>query len=266
MLDENSKIGFYLVGDPSRCSCSKVIKNVFTLVNMEVIPAVKVSDSIRAMFYSDSDFRARVGRDALQGEIGCALAHQNAYSKVIENQFEWSFIFEDDAHLEKSDELEVLINIIKSWRLSRPVAVSFYTDDLVVRKSFSTNAKYMKKTPIPPPNTVAYVLNKQAAKILKDKNRVINNLADWPATAKEIDFYLFSDSGVTHGCVNSSSTIIYSGSFRPTPSLSVKLQIWTGIWFLRYRSKWSSYSDFYYGALEPRIRYKIEQVRQRFSN
>ena len=46
-------------------------------------------------------------RTILVGELGCALAHLNAYKKIVENSWDWALVLEDNARIFDS-EFEVL--------------------------------------------------------------------------------------------------------------------------------------------------------------
>ncbi len=57
--------------------------------------------------YGAVEARARLGRDLLPGEIGCALSHIGVFRTIVERRIEEALVLEDDAVL-STDTIEVL--------------------------------------------------------------------------------------------------------------------------------------------------------------
>ncbi len=57
--------------------------------------------------YSGVEARARLGRDLLPGEIGCALSHLGVFRTMVERRIDEALILEDDSVL-SNDTIEVL--------------------------------------------------------------------------------------------------------------------------------------------------------------
>lgn len=251
----------YLIGDPNRCDCRNSLISFENHSLIKVIPAVKFDASYLADRFDENLFYQNIGRQALQGEIGCALAHQEAYSMILSEAEEWSMVFEDDFHYIGTDPFNERYGVIENLKLVRPSVVAFYTDDVVIRRSYGSNIQSLLKCRVAPPNTLAYMINLEAAKILVEKNHVVKYLADWPVSVHEIDYYLIPDSRIRHGCENTNSTIIGLSRSRPTPRTFIKIQMWTGLWFIRYRPNWTNFPTYFASIVQPRLRYKMAKIK-----
>jgi hypothetical protein len=250
----------YLVGNPHRCLCENSLNSLTNLSQYTLIASVKFDESNPEEKFDESAFYQNMGRQALIGEIGCALAHQEVYSSILKDTDEWSMVFEDDFHYSGADRFNERYSRLNLLSFDTPTIIVFYTDDEVVRKSFSTDIQTFLKSPIPPSNTLAYMINRAAAKILVEKNGVVKFVADWPASIREIDYYLAFDYDIQHGCEKTKSTILSSNQPRPTPQAFIRIQMWTGVWFLRHRSNWQNFSTYFVDIIQPRLRYKIAKI------
>ncbi|QDE33019.1 glycosyltransferase family 25 protein [Shewanella polaris] len=52
-------------------------------------------------------------RDLSKGEIGCSLSHKRAWQKIIDDDLDLAFVFEDDIHLEANfaDTINMILNL-----------------------------------------------------------------------------------------------------------------------------------------------------------
>ena len=134
-------------------------------------------------------------RPILVGELGCALAHLNAYKKIVENSWDWALVLEDNARIFDS-EFDVLPGIIqglsKNEKLFKHSGKIIYlrpgTSKFVASK-FELNSEehlYLLKTVLR--ETKGYLINQSAARIAVDQGLPIKDVADWPHWLHRIDF------------------------------------------------------------------------------
>lgn len=112
------------------------------------------------------------------GEVGCALAHRKTAFNLINSDFEYSIVLEDDAQVIDSLDLATLVDGLNS---SEPrVLILGWIPGYAV--AFNSPAKVNEYFELATPSTCtfAYALNRSAAKILINQNRKIIDLADWP--------------------------------------------------------------------------------------
>jgi len=90
------KIGCIIIHTESCTERKKYTDNLVSFfkdhVEVIVIPGV-ISDQVL------HNAKYEKGTILLKGEVGCALAHMNAYKEAIDREFDYAFIFEDDTEI-----------------------------------------------------------------------------------------------------------------------------------------------------------------------
>ena len=119
-------------------------------------------------------------------ELGCALAHQRVYARVIAEGLKSAIVFEDDARLLRALDLPALADLL-AVEHPRIIALHAPPGFAVVdaSRSHTGGATELAFTAIvPPTTTTAYALNRSAAEILACRGRPISHVADWPIAAE----------------------------------------------------------------------------------
>lgn len=257
--DMTSGTKVYFIGDESRCNCAGAFANILKTVDYVNIEAIFPDEKSGTIRIDANRFRSHLGRMPLPGEIGCAAAHQEAYKEILDNPSNWGLVIEDDCHILDYSILSSNIETLFEYPFSGPSIVSLYTDDKVVREVCSSTFHSPTRTLVPPPNTVAYLINQEAARILVRKNLPISYLADWPATRDEINFYLMSNTGILHGCKKTTSKIVTNSITRPRANFVTRVKIWTGYWYFENSQSWKSIYEYRNEMITPRFIYKKMQ-------
>ena len=113
------------------------------------------------------------------GEVGCALAHRNALSNLLDSDHKFGIIFEDDTEIIADFNLDVIVELLDS---NLPIIIALgWTPGFAIAK----NAKDLSSEgPIelitPQTGTFAYAINRQAAKLMINSLKKIIDFADWP--------------------------------------------------------------------------------------
>lgn len=199
------------------------------------------------------------GRKLADGEIGCAISHQNAYRLVIELG-KAAVILEDDARIPNLEDFEKLVTRFVS-EFSKGSKILSLLPWKHEEKCTSKDPAWMPRlfslfgtTPL----TVGYALTLDAAKELAISNKEVKYLADWPPTSIN---YLSSIAGViNHGDQESGSLIN-----NPLRDQSVKrkkrvLDV-LALDFLRNFKAFSSYSEYFRLKIAPSFTWRIDNFR-----
>lgn len=177
----------------------------------------------------------RYNREISPGEYGCTMSHLSIYEKLIESDFDWVIIFEDDVKTKFNFHSE-LSNLAKEFDDdalfilgSQNGLPSF--DNVVLKKQptyCSDNINFLKLLNSEKYiyRTASYMISKKSAKKLLDISKDEFYLADdWNAFFKKKVFNnIFYASLVDHPEVLSGQSVIESErSFKPKYSVVKKL-------------------------------------------
>lgn len=138
-------------------------------ISFEFIEAVdgrKLSEIERDQLFNVSSLEQRDGWKVLPGEIGCTLSHQKCYKKLLNSDFDYVLILEDDIVLKQ--EISPNVNIIADiMKRQQPVILllsgMFWYSSIETYNSIDEKkiAKVIDAT-----MTHSYVINRAAAELL----------------------------------------------------------------------------------------------------
>jgi len=201
--------------------------NVFDVV---IFPAVMFKSGDVNWRVDHEYLNTLYGRKITDGEIGCAISHNEA-QRIVASSEKGGVILEDDARIQDLKMFEELAqrflsNIPKNksvLSLLPWVHLNVYNLDLTVRKRVIF--KLFGSTPL----SVGYVVSKAAARELADSNKLIKYLPDWPKNSSY--FYTTVDGVICHGDKNSKSII--DNEARIKVSRLRKILFYSGLIYLR---------------------------------
>lgn len=132
-------------------------------------------------------------RDLTPGEVGCAISHQKAYDKIIEQNLPYAFVMEDDAVA--SPDLPEALERIKDF-VKDNMLITFERCDVFNKKSrvdFFKNYSLVKPKMIrlgAMSQAAGYLITRAAAEKIRNKNRPVYVPADsWGQFVNDIDFW-----------------------------------------------------------------------------
>ena len=121
-----------------------------------------------------------MGKDISLNEIGCSLSHQKIYKKIVDENLDGAFIFEDDAYTCK--DIKKIITTIyrnKDKFLQKNWLVMSRSYINTRRKIFKIDDNYSVYKGIRIRYTDAYYIDRLGAEMLLDLNTPIKYVADW---------------------------------------------------------------------------------------
>ena len=204
--------------------------------------------------------RALIGwRGASLNEIGCALSHQEVYSRAFNTECDWALVLEDDVVL-STDFLEAIkvFNLI----IDSPAVISFFSRGkrfVTSKPRFNFGEANLYSCSAPPGQTAAYLINRKALELTLKFERVIG-LADWPQWAYGCNFYLAYPWLVSESATDS---LIPAQSLSKVSYWVWRLGVITGIRYLKDRRYFTTYSEYFFWHLKPwilRIKYKLRII------
>lgn len=153
--------------------------------------------------FNKNVFNLIYGREPKNGEIGCSLSHFEVISDFYKNENSSSLIvLEDDAILEK-DFHEYILKIQDTIKDFKPsifilgVSKTKKENNLIhrikwpLKNSISIGNKKFGFSDINHCGTVAYIINRSAAKIISEQNNIFWVADDWKIISNMgIDIYL----------------------------------------------------------------------------
>lgn len=134
------------------------------------------------------------GREPMDGEVGCALAHFAIYNDMLTKNLDWALVLEDDSRLAAGGlvGLATLFSIINSDNLllETPTIIHLKLENrpVIVKKIvFGQKLKaYECLTVLREANS--YLINRNAAKCAALAGLPLNDVADWPHWVSEVFF------------------------------------------------------------------------------
>ncbi|GAA5193151.1 hypothetical protein GCM10023346_17110 [Arthrobacter gyeryongensis] len=125
-------------------------------------------------------------RELTKGEVGCALAHRNAWRTLVESEERFTLVFEDDARLTGRP---ITAEIMAALDTDEPtlIVLDSYVNYTIVARGQSGR---VLRALVPPPGAWAYALNRAAAVLMIEDGARISSVADWPArVAHKVAFH-----------------------------------------------------------------------------
>lgn len=134
------------------------------------------------VFHSEFISKQILKRNITRGEIGCALAHEYAYKRLLDSDKNFSLIFEDDVKLQSKIDFNLIKNCLESE--SPRIVLLGYNDEFSIPKTCYENVHAgCVDLLVPSTGAFAYAINRVAAKILINKEAKLRTVADWPLNA-----------------------------------------------------------------------------------
>lgn len=250
----NAGLHIYVIGNhqlnldpvPGNVEVSRIAPVYFDEANIE-----------HARRVSRADFFAQYGREPINGELGCAMAHAEAYRAFLDTDSLWALVFEDDALISNPPALHARCNeVMRSLDPAEPYIVSFchptYPHGFIKHDGAATGLVVANA---PPAYAVAYLMTRSAAQELARETKVIHRVADWPVQAPQVRFLLDTRCAVGERDpkVRPISTIDATGTARPAPPKSFDFQVWTFIWWMRHRASFAGIRSYWHRMIRPRF-------------
>ncbi len=239
----------HVVGDADRVPWGGASALRALGLTVRIVPAVP-ADSLPADLEAVADvarFTALNGRPPLREEVGCAMAHAASCSALVRGEHDWALVLEDDAVVRDAAALVDRVGqVMSAWPGPEPLVYSFFTEGEI-------RASGLAQGPVPGslalPFTlgmcVGYLVNGAAAALIADRQQPVSSVADWPVEPPEVTYCLDLTGLVGHPTRDEvPSTIVTTGPDPRVLSRAAKVQIWTGVWFLRHRGHFDGAADY----------------------
>ena len=127
------------------------------------------------------------------GEVGCALAHLQAWRYLAQSDLPYLAVFEDDAKPLTLD-LDHVFNAIESMRGPWYLTLQLWSLDQLVTRAFAQKPK-IRRALVQPRGTVAYVISREAALLgiadFEAGGGKVQGTSDrWPGPAAQFKYFL----------------------------------------------------------------------------
>lgn len=131
--------------------------------------------------------RQILGRDLLNAEIGCALAHESARASI---KNDWGLILEDDAQID-SETIHLVAHLVSQKTFTLPAVIT-----LVDHNQTSVRRLKIERLNHMPGTTTAYLASKSVTNLDESPYSRIGT-ADWPLSFLGANFYAIRGTGVS---------------------------------------------------------------------
>jgi glycosyl transferase, family 25 len=147
--------------------------------------------------YDENRALKKLGRPMTRGEIGNALSHRKVWRIIVERNLPAALVLEEDAIIDQSfcSFLQILNEIPKKIGF-----LSLYAQDgrVVRRPSAALGQFKLHKAIVGLPNTVAYFITANYARMLLSRGTRVENPTDWPLGYLDREQYLVFPMPVSH--------------------------------------------------------------------
>lgn len=135
-----------------------------------------------ATFADQQSAKVVYGHELSAGEIGCALAHREAYKSFSNGSDGWALVLEDDARVMDAKKLIELIDWTERATFTYPHVIACYARGVLGSNRITSTFgdSQMRDAIITPFTTTAYLVNRAAANLFVDAGLPLINPADWP--------------------------------------------------------------------------------------
>ncbi len=250
-------IDVILIGNKGskRCQPLQILFRGDTRFNITIIEPIflkSMNDSLlKSLGFDVERSKAFNLRELSLGEIGCAIAHNNARERLVKNGA-GGLVLEDDARVPSLDYLhKTAIHFLSSTKSPSLLncSVNIKLDQVEDPSRFNP---ILEKRLTPSPLAVGYMVNHAGAEMLYEANLSINWLADWPYS--KIAYYRLQRPAIAHGDNDSGSLIDPLGNLnRSGNSIKRRFRLFSFIHFLRNRRHFKSVKFYMESMLLPRI-------------
>jgi len=251
-----------LISDSSRPGSVDLANTLASLMNLETIPPVFCAPGALQdeSVVDAATFQAHHLRNPTTGEVGCALAHRSAYERFLQSDHSWCLIFEDDAQILDFELLHGRIHEYERLcQVSNPVVINLNQNAQPQRVTSGIRDVHgLRRSYVPSLQTTAYAINAAAARLFVEVQTPIRNQADWPATTREVSFFIDTHSGVRENLELGSTIDAEDG--RVKIRAARKLQSWSALWYVRQRRHFNGFRHYWEAMLKPRIYWHINAL------
>jgi len=203
-------------------------------------------------------FMAYFGRRPLEGEMGCAAAHLQAYEELLASPNSWGLVLEDDAIVLDDSEFERVVRAVTKALEPTGRVVSLYSEGAIFPLSEKTvGSAVLLDLRVPPHGAVAYLIDRVAAADLLSAQRKIASVSDWPPDVHRVRFAFVLSQAIGHATDEVSSSVASGFDRRNAVPISVRLLMWTGIWFGLRRKEFETFGSYLNLIIIPRLARKF---------
>ncbi len=224
----------------------------FKVTNIEPVFLDSMNSSLlKSLGFDVEKSKAFNLRELSLGEIGCAIAHNNARKLLAKNGV-GGLVLEDDARIPCLDYLyKTAIHFLSSTKSPSLLNCSVNLKLDQVKDSSRFDPVFQKRL-TSSPLTVGYIVNHSGAEMLNEANFSINWVADWPYS--KIVYYRLQRPAIAHGDNDSGSLIDPQGNRnRSGNRIKRRFLLFSFIHFLRNRRHFKSLKFYIKSMLLPRI-------------
>lgn len=155
----------------------------FSTLDVEIVEAVygkMLTDQEREDLFDSKKYSQYYGRNVLPGEIGCTLSHRKCYKRLLESDWKYALILEDDAHfLIDTIDVDFLIAVEKIMNAEKPSVLLLHADINYKGKAKLFCKNYDLYTVYTAMFTTAYFINRSAADLMLSEKRSYWVADDW---------------------------------------------------------------------------------------
>ena len=144
------------------------------------IPGIDIKDKqdLKNKYYSEKRNKLNYHKPLTDGEIGCYIAHRNAWKAILNDDVDFGLVLEDDAFLK--DNLKFILNNLHSLKTEWDV---LKLADLSISPRKSINIEKFHKFDVqsyikPPTLCIAEVITKEGAKVLLNLSNTFGRPVD----------------------------------------------------------------------------------------
>ena len=212
-------------------------------------------------FFSRERSWAKSRRRLTLPELGCAASHLEAYRLFLDSESQFAVIFEDDATFENIGFFTDQLKNFEQFVESRSFVISFYSKSATLRRNKLNGLRLFRVVKYPS-HAVAYLITKEAARILLECNEKLDFVADWPK-ASGVDFFLTTDRMILHGSETSQSLIEDQRQLAvlsPRKRLSEGLVLVSGIHYLKNKIYFENFKEYFTVIVIPVLLWRFTRL------
>ena len=175
----------------------RLIKFNITFEKIDAIDGRRLNEKDLRRLYDEDRALKKIGRPMTRGEIGNALSHREVWQIIIDRDLPAALVLEEDAIIDRAFccFVQILNEIPKKIGF-----LSLYTQGgrVVRRPSAALGEFTLHRAVVGLPNTVAYLITTNYARMLLNRGTRIENPTDWPMSYLDREQYLAVPMPVSH--------------------------------------------------------------------